>query len=163
MQYVLSLAALAVAACTHSPQQTLLRDARRLAECMARSDSTCVVRLSSIESYQRISPPHTDFSAAQSRFFSKLTRAQARYTRFEVGPPAAIYQHGSARYAFVPYTAALQLPGKPPWTTTAYFVAQSDDGGKSWRFFDGAHVTPENIRTIIPAYRAEPLPPVTSQ
>jgi hypothetical protein len=165
MRYLLGLMACVIATgCTQSPHQTLLRDAHRLAQCTLEGDAACVIGLSSIVSYERISPPHADFKAAQSRFFSQLSRAGARYARFDVGGAGEIYRSAnSPQYAFVPYTSTLQVPGQALKATTAYLIGISDDDGKSWRFFDGVHVSADNIRQVLPSYRGQPLPPVKSE
>jgi hypothetical protein len=47
-----------------------------------------------------------------------------------------------------------------PFNVKRYFVAQSGDGGRTWKFFDGVGVTPENIRVVLPNYHGQPLPQV---
>jgi hypothetical protein len=99
-------------------------------------DAKCVVSLSSLDSYQRVDPPGHNFEQAQARFFNALKVRGSRYTRFDITAPREIYRDDGHVYTFVPHAETAEWSGKPS-SVTAYFIAQSEDGGRSWKFFDG--------------------------
>lgn len=56
----------------------------------------------------------------------------------------------------MPYTETATF-AHGPFNVKGYFVAQSGDGGRTWKFFDGMGVTAENIRVVLPNYHGQPL------
>jgi hypothetical protein len=140
---------------------TLSRDAQHLANCMRAFDTACVVALSDVETYERVSPPGYHFAKAQTRFFDGLRRAGFKFVNFDVTSPQEIFTDGNRKYAFVPYTEVARVNGHDS-ESTAYFVAFSGDGGASWKFFDGANANQETIQLLIPSYSGPALPPVVT-
>ena len=100
----------------------LSRDAQHLADCMKALDANCVVALSHMESYERVSAPGFRFAESQSRFFDELRQTGSKYTRFEISVPRKIFGDDGHAYAFVPYVEAGEIHGRK-FEQTAYLVA----------------------------------------
>jgi hypothetical protein len=166
MRYLSRILGFAILACGASvafgndPLAALSSDAVRLAQCMKALDAPCVIALSDVNSYQLLASPDSHFAQSQSRFFDAMRRAGRQYTDFRVSAAREIFSSEDRDYAFVPYVETLEINGQAS-EYKAYFVATSADGGDSWTFFDGRHITPANIRQIIPSYSGQLLPPVT--
>ncbi|HVO48759.1 MAG TPA: hypothetical protein VMT29_20755 [Steroidobacteraceae bacterium] len=144
-----------------NPLDTALRDAQQLAQCMMALDSPCVIALSDIPSYQRLSTPAVtavEWAKKQTHYFDVLRDHGWRWTRFDVTAPGDVLRDGTRLYAFVPYIAASTFGGNPH-TTQGLNIALSVDGGGTWKFVDIGKPTPERIRLIVPSYSNQPLPP----
>jgi hypothetical protein len=141
-----------------NPRSTLARDAQRLADCMTVLDANCVIELSDVQGFERLSRPGFSFGETQSRYFDLLKR-RGIYTRYVISAPSEIFGNDGRMYAFLPYVSERQIEGGRA-EAHAYFIAKSDDGGNSWKFLDARSVTPENIRLIVPSYSGQDLPPV---
>jgi hypothetical protein len=157
----IALAAAGVTAHAQGKVPAVLRDAQKLAGCMKALDAPCVVALSDVAAYERLSPPGFQFAAAQTRFFDALRENGSRYARFEITGTPVTFAKGGARYAFVPYRSASVLK-EQRHESTSYFIGRSADGGVSWHFVDGGSLDADQIRIVIPSYDGQPpLPSVT--
>lgn len=166
MRHASSILGFAVLVCGASvafgndPLAALSRDAQRLADCMQALDAPCVVALSDVKSYQLLAPPDFHFAQTQSRFFDAMRRVGRQYTGFRVSAAREIFSRDEGDFAFVPYVETMEIDGQAS-EYKAYFVATSSDGCDNWKFFDGRHITPANLRQVIPDYSGQSLPPVT--
>jgi hypothetical protein len=127
---------------------------------MKAMDAGCVIRLSDVDSYNRLSSPDFDFPAAQTRFFEAMKREGMKYTLFNVSLPVHEFTIDGRMYAFVPYISKLDRGSTPGSEVTSHFLSISKDGGKSWTFVDFSPLVQENIQQVIPGYNGQPLPPV---
>ncbi|HTV76796.1 MAG TPA: hypothetical protein VMF03_00955 [Steroidobacteraceae bacterium] len=135
----------------------LMRDAQLLADCTKALDSQCVIRLSDIEAYDRISSRGFDFAKAQSVMYASMRKSHVKYVELSISSPHEVFTLNGRQYAFVPYTWVTEVEGQDS-ELRAYFVGISRDHGSTWKFFDGAHVTSDNIRLIVPGYTNQVLP-----
>lgn len=150
-------------ALAQDPLDTVLRDAQRLAGCMKALDSPCVIALSDIPSYQRLSTPAVTaagWARTQNHYFDVLRDHNWGWSAFDVTAPREVFQDGARLYTFVPYVSRSNFGGQAH-TQQAFEVALSVDRGQTWMFVDGIHLTPARMRVIIPSYAGQPLPPTS--
>ncbi len=78
---------------------------------------------------------------------------------YTVSEPTALSGKGDERFAVLPYTMVMTLPGAK-YTLKAPLVGTSEDGGKSWKFIDAQKKSAEEIRKILSNFPADlKLPP----
>lgn len=148
-------------ALAQGPLDTALRDAQQLAECTLALDSACVIALSDIPSYQRLSAgvvTSVEWAKRQAHYFDVLRDHGWGWTRFDVTAPERVFRDDSRLYAFVPYIGASTFGGHSH-TSQGFNIALSVDGGKAWKFVRIEKPTPERIRLVVPSYSNQPLPP----
>lgn len=146
-------------ALAQDPLDTALRDAQRLAQCAMALDAPCVIELSDIPSYHRLSTGPFDFNKVQTRFYDAMRDHGWGFVRYDVVAPKEVFRDGTRLYVFVPFVRTSAFGGQPH-TTQGFDVALSADGGETWKFVStGDKPTPELIRLIVPSYSGQPLPP----
>lgn len=145
-------------ALAQDPLDTALRDAQRLAQCMMALDSSCVIALSDVHSYQLLSSGSFDFGKTQTHYFDALRDHGWGWTRYDVTAPREVFHDGTRLYAFVPVVYTSTFGGQPR-TVRAFDVALSVNGGETWKFVGFVDPKPEKIRVIVPSYSGQPLPP----
>lgn len=148
-------------ALAQDPLDTALRDAQQLAGCMLALDSPCVIALSDIPSYQRLSTgvvTSEDWAKKQAHYFDVLRDHGWAWSRFDVTAPEKVFRDGTRLYTFVSYIGASTFGGRPH-TSRGFNIALSVDGGKTWKFVGMDKPTPERIRLVVPSYSNQPLPP----
>jgi hypothetical protein len=94
----------------------------------------------------------------------ELKDAKARFTAYQLGEPAGPVASAGALYAVCPYTLTMAGPDGREKSRRTYLVCASDDGGRAWRFLDGAGVSenPGSLRRVLPDFPASlGLPEVT--
>jgi hypothetical protein len=132
------------------------QEAQRLAACMKALDTDCVVGLSDIDSFKRVSQGAFDFATTQRQIFEGMRRTGSRYSSFDVTAPRETFADLNGHlYAFVPYVRAGEFFGQP-FKVTSYFIGTSADAGASWKFFDAGQAPPKDIRLVIPGYTGQP-------
>jgi hypothetical protein len=78
---------------------------------------------------------------------------------YTVDDPTGLSGMGDERFAVLPYTMVMTLPGAKV-TMKAPLIASSEDGGKRWKFIDAQKKSAEEIRKILPNFPADlKLPP----
>lgn len=142
------------------PEATVLREGQKLASCTKALDAECVIAMSNVAGYQSLSSPGFNFKRAQAIAFDRQKRAGWHYIYFTVDRPPEIFRIAQTLYAFVPYRA--ELFGTKRVRTSAYFIAQSNNEGASWKFEDGMNRGSAQLRVLIPGYSGHPSPPASS-
>ncbi len=148
----------AVANALAGGQSSAAQDAKQLAACIQAMDTSCVVRLSDMDAYQKLNSPGFNFEAAQTRMYNALRAKGISYSRFDIGAPTTTSAQGEAQYQIVPFSFSMSGGDKPTQATRGYFVAISRDDGRSWRFVDASTLTVEQLRRIMPTYSSKVLP-----
>jgi hypothetical protein len=87
---------------------------------------------------------------------------------FRVGEAREVVESGKELYVIVPCSIVVQRPDAKV-TTSSYLLGVSSDAGKTWTFIDGAGVTEENLKQIVPNFPFDKLklpaktPPVVEE
>jgi hypothetical protein len=79
--------------------------------------------------------------------------------------PSALVESAGNVYAVIPYKMDMTGPGGAQGTTPGYFIGVSADGGRSWKFVDGAGADGDrgNVKQMLPGFPDElALPPKQS-
>ena len=72
----------------------------------------------------------------------------------EVGEPSVPVVAGGKQFSVVPQTMRMTFP-TAKLEASSYLLAVSADGGKTWTFIDGAGVTPDTLKMVLPDFPAE--------
>jgi len=136
----------------------LTRDLDRFAACHRDSDLDCLSALTGPELNEEI---YRGRSGDLESWLSmpkpavSSTHAMLRTRRF--GPPPRPFPAGSRLYSLIPYE--LGEPVSAGWLQLeSFLIAISDDEGASWKFIDGARVSPGRIGRVIPDLERRDLP-----
>ncbi len=70
---------------------------------------------------------------------------------YQVAEPSSLAGEGKDRFAIVPTTLVMTLPGTKV-TMNSCLIGASEDAGKTWTFLDGAKATPQTIRKFLPNF-----------
>jgi len=73
---------------------------------------------------------------------------------FTAGDPSEIKEGGSELFAVIPATMEMKAP-QVKITAKSFFLAISQDQGKSWSFADGSNLTPEIMKAMFPKFPPE--------
>lgn len=73
----------------------------------------------------------------------------AEVVGYEAGEPGEIVRAGARLFAVVPTELKMDTP-KAAGTLKSYMLAISDDGGKVWKFVDGAGLNEDVLKVLVP-------------
>ena len=142
---VLIASAMQVAAAVE-PQERALAGALRLAKATQELDAAKIVDL--------MLPDVVSAAGGASKMRSILAHkfAQAKSVGMVVdsvtlGPQTPMGEDGSTYYIFFPYTT-LAHSNAMKITDEAFYLAISDDSGKTWYYVDGLELNEEIIKTV---------------
>jgi hypothetical protein len=145
-------------ALAQDPMTTAWRDAQRLADCTKALDAACAAPLYDAQSYRLLNPPEFNPAKDLARYFDSLRRRGVKITWFETSRPEELFDDGRRVYTFVPYMRTMD-DGDRVSDTVCYLIGLSADEGETWTFVDAEGFTPEKIRTVVPSYDGQHLPP----
>jgi len=159
---LLAFAALAMAATptAHADElsQAATAQAAAMVECMKAFDHECVIRSMYTRPFEKKGVDVSKGGRALAELYTNLKSIGAGYSRFDLTDPGTVFTGDGLTYCLIPYAAVLEAEGHR-LLTEAFFVAASDDDGKTWKFSDGIDATPKSIKLIIPSWSGKALPP----
>lgn len=142
-----------------------LEDAQRMAECMSKFDAKCWADYSYLEAIEQrgysTSEIRQHFEARVKDMSDKAKATGQEMPQISPSLPSQIYQGDGKLYAFLPYKAEMTKASTGQRSAfQAFLVGISTDAGKSWKFVDGVRLTPASMKTVMPSYAGQQLPPV---
>lgn len=155
-----------------TPPGSLPPPAREEAEQNLRTQSDQISRAFVECDHERLAdfthPTLVERMGGRARFTARLREIEAevaaggvRFDGTELSPPSGLVESSGKLYAITRYELRLTGPGGARGRQPAYFIAESTDGGRNWKFIDGAGLgsNPKLLKQIMPDFPADlPLP-----
>jgi hypothetical protein len=98
------------------------------------------------------------FVGGRERVVKELTTGKADMARdgwafdhVDIDAPQEIVEGGARLFAIVPQRVTMRSP-QGHVLQRGYLLAISSDAGQSWKFIDGAGLTVENVKKIVPGF-----------
>lgn len=165
-----SILGIVAANAANSATETLDRDARRFAACVAALDADCVFDSTHVESQiaAGVRTPYVDrewlgelWDDPQQAAGESGWNGVARFESLQAREP---FRVDGRLFAFVPYFQVNQLYGER-LERTGLLIGVSEDDGGSWRFviINGLHIQAHQVPRIFPELSGIELPPIRNR
>jgi hypothetical protein len=141
-----------------------LRDAQKLADCMAAMDGKCTVDHMYVPFFEKNGLSRAEAAEKMVEMYDRAKAAGMPSPKYQLTKPEHVMTGDDRQYVFVPYVVSVDEPDKSADKKSirmrAFFIGISTDSGASWQFLDGISVNPDSMKTIMPSYAGQALPPV---
>ena len=91
--------------------------------------------------------------------FAEMKKQGVSFESAQVERPSRAVQAGSELHLVVPMKMVMKRP-EGRFLVRSYLIGVSADSGRTWSFVDGARVTAENVRKVLPNFSARLTLPV---
>lgn len=131
--------------------------ARRLATAMEQCDATRVVELLTpqVVGLMEGKPAAVKLLAAEYADGQSI----GMKTSVKLGAATEVGRAQGRLFRFIPYLIKFSVVDREPIMNHSFFVAVSDDNGKTWFFFEGAGLKSHLGKTLLPNYDGNPPTP----
>jgi hypothetical protein len=138
--------------------ETAVTQARELARAVVSLDAKKVVALSAPKFRAAVGGEEKMLRIVTEQF-ERGRVAEVSFETIDLGQPTEVRKDSDSLFLFIPYTAVARSKSQT-LTDKAFYLALSEDDGKTWRFVDGIGLDAESLKYFLPAYTGEPpLPP----